>query len=234
MSRGTKVKFILLILAVILLLLGARYFELQERLREILAWVELQEFWTPFFFVIIMALVCILFGPVWLVTMSAGIIFGMFFGVVYAWAGSVIGAMASYYMGRYWMRDRLARQIERDKRLLAIDRAVEKGGWKVAFMVRLMPFVPFTAINYALSITRIPTRIYFTTLTLGIIPGVVINVFVGWMLGDLARLDREHVERPAWEWALYGAGFALVLAASYFIYLKAREIIKAESEEAEI
>ena len=53
----------------------------------------------------------------------------------------------------------------------ALNAALQgEGGLKVVLLLRLSPLIPFSALNYVLSVTAISTRAYVVALV-GIIPG---------------------------------------------------------------
>jgi uncharacterized membrane protein YdjX (TVP38/TMEM64 family) len=225
LGRAAWIKVVLVALALLAIFWISRYIDLQQRTREVLYWIDELGFWAPVFYVLTAVFVSMFFGPTWLVTISAGVIFEFTHGLLLAWGGTALGALGAFVLGRYLIRDWVARQIARSPRLVAIDRAVEKGGWKVAFLVRLLPMIPFNVINYSLSITRIPARIYIVTLLIGILPGVLANVIVGWMIGDLAGLDGPPGGRPLWQWVMAGFGLlCAVLFVSVIVRLIRREI----------
>lgn len=55
----------------------------------------------------------------------------------------------------------------------AIEGAIKDEGWKMVMLLRLSPILPFTALNYALSVTPISAWAYIWASALGIIPGTL-------------------------------------------------------------
>ena len=53
----------------------------------------------------------------------------------------------------------------------AIEGAIREEGWRMVMLLRLSPILPFTPLNYALSVTPISSWAYTWASALGIIPG---------------------------------------------------------------
>lgn len=56
---------------------------------------------------------------------------------------------------------------------------IDSEGWRFVAFVRLVPFFPFNALNYALGVTRIPLWQYVLTSALAIFPGVLAYTWLG-------------------------------------------------------
>jgi uncharacterized membrane protein YdjX (TVP38/TMEM64 family) len=84
----------------------------QDLLKNLLDWVANLGFWGPAAFIIIYNLATILFVPGSLLTLGAGVVFGVFWGSIYVSIGSVIGATFAFLIGRYFARDWVAKKLE--------------------------------------------------------------------------------------------------------------------------
>lgn len=62
---------------------------------------------------------------------------------------------------RYLLRDFVLRYLTNNfPKWGAIDRALEREGWKLVTMLRLSPIVPWNILNYALAVTSVPVWPY--------------------------------------------------------------------------
>ena len=76
---------------------------------------------------------------------------------------------------RGWFERRLAGNA----RLVAIDRAVAEQGFKIVFLSRLSPLLPFGVVSYSFGLTNISLRRYALATWLGMTPGTVLYVYLG-------------------------------------------------------
>jgi hypothetical protein len=77
----------------------------------------------------------------------------------------------------------------------AIDAAIQDEGWKVVFLLRLSPLIPFNLLNYFLGLT--PVRIfpdYFLATFVGMLPGCAMFVYIGSTLGAVADVVKGNVD----------------------------------------
>lgn len=149
--------------------------------------LERAGFWGPVIFALVYAAGVCLFIPGTLLTTLGGAIFGACQGFLYVWVGAMLGASASFWIGRTLGRD-LAASLVGD-RLRKYDEAIERNGFATVLYLRLVYF-PFTPMNFGMGLTRVRFRDYFFGTALGIIVGVFIfTFFVGtvrdvWASGD--------------------------------------------------
>ncbi len=145
---------------------------------------------APFIFILIYTLGIFLFVPGTLITALGAAIFGPYWGFVYVLAGAILGATATFFIGRYLGRDFAASII--GDRLKKYDQAIERNGFATVLYLRLIYF-PFTAMDFGMGLTRVRFWDYFWGTLLGIIVGTfVFTFFVGtlkevWASGDWGR-----------------------------------------------
>ena len=72
----------------------------------------------------------------------------------------------------------------------AIDRAIEKNGFKAVVLLRLQPVLPFNILNYALGLTSIRLRDYMLASWIGMFPATVLYVYLGSIMNDISDLLR--------------------------------------------
>ena len=212
-------------LAAAALILAARRGDLPQAARAALGAVDGLGPWAPAAFVALYAAACVLFIPGSLLTLGAGAVFGLARGTAYVSAASVLGATASFLLGRTLARDWVSRRAEADPRFRAVDEAVGREGWKIVGLLRLSPLFPFNLLNYALGLTRVTLRDFVLASWLGMLPGTVMYVYIGSLAGDLARLGSGGRSRTPAEWALYAGGLAATAAVTVFVTRIAREAL---------
>jgi phospholipase D1/2 len=170
--------------AILLLLLAMtaawRWTPLAEQIniRKIVAWaVSLRH--NPARHAIIFA--AYLFGsfvsfPVPLLILATAFVFGPLLGLVYSFAGCLIGAAATYGFG-YFMGKDFIRRLAGEK-WKKIETTVEQTGVMAVAAMRLLPVAPFTIVNVVSGAVKMPAWSYFAGSLLGLAPGIiVINLF---------------------------------------------------------
>jgi uncharacterized membrane protein YdjX (TVP38/TMEM64 family) len=149
----------------------ARTFLTQDRLAQLL---ENAGLWAPLIFVMIFAAgVCLFVPGTLLIALGAGL-FGTYRGFAYVWLGAMLGAAASFWIGRTLGRE-FARSLI-GNRLKKYDEAIERNGFATVLYLRLIYF-PFTPLNLGLGLTRIRFFDYLLGTGLGIVVGVFIFTF---------------------------------------------------------
>src|SRR5688572_10946031 len=117
--------------------------------------------WGPFFFIGAYVLATVAGIPGSLLTAAGGALFGAGAGALWSLLGATLGAVASFAIARYLFSDLIrSRAGVMTARVIA---GVEASGWRFVAIARLIPLVPFNALNYALGLTRIPIASYAIT-----------------------------------------------------------------------
>jgi uncharacterized membrane protein YdjX (TVP38/TMEM64 family) len=184
--------------------------------------------WGPAFFIAAYVAACVLFLPGSVLTLGAGAAFGPVWGVVWTSIASTLGATAAFLTGRFVAREPIARRIAGDTRFAAIDEAVGREGWKIVLLTRLSPVFPFSLLNYAYGLTRVPTRDYVFASWAGMLPGTVLYVY----LGSLGRSVAASKKSPA-DWAALGAGLIATVAVAVLATRIAKRALKTKLAAAE-
>jgi uncharacterized membrane protein YdjX (TVP38/TMEM64 family) len=176
-------------------------------------------------FVAAYVLVTVLMGPAILLTLTAGFVFGLGTGFVVTLLGATCGCAASFLIARHLARERVARYAGGNPRYSAIDRAIGREGWRIVFLLRLSPLVPFVFSNYFYGLTAIRFWPYVFASVTGMLPLAFLYV----SFGAAARAIEEPAgPTGALKWVLVGAGVLVTAIATLY----ARRIVKrAVAEE---
>ncbi len=191
-SKGI-VKALVLLLFIGLALFVARFTGVKEYLTpETLGrFLASAGIWAPLIFMLVYAAGICLFLPGTLLTALGAALFGPYKGFVYVWFGAMVGASASFLIGRTLGREFAASLI--GDRLRKYDDAIERNGFATVLYLRLVYF-PFTALNFGMGLTKVRFREYLFGTGLGIIVGTFIfTFFVGtlkevWASGNWGEL----------------------------------------------
>ncbi|MEG5018885.1 MULTISPECIES: TVP38/TMEM64 family protein [unclassified Microcoleus] len=214
------VLFFSIALLLALLIVATRSAYVQDVLRTLLMRIDDLGWWGPVAFVATYNLATVLFVPGSVLTLGGGAIFGLWWGSVYVFAASTLGAVFAFAIGRYLCRDRVVKYMESHPKFNALDRAVSQQGLKIVFLTRLCPLFPFNLLNYALGITQVSLKDYVLG-SFGMIPGTIMYVYSGSLVGEVAAIGTATVyaspQDSAVKWLINIISFLATVAVTVFI-----------------
>lgn len=135
-----------------------------------------------FFLIYVAATALSLPGAV-ILTLAAGAIFGLLTGLIIVSFASTIGATLAFLISRFLFRDTVQNKF--GSHLETINNGVEKEGAFYLFTLRLIPAVPFFAVNLLMGLTPIKTIVYALVSQLGMLPGTAVFVNAGNQLSKI-------------------------------------------------
>ncbi len=122
-----------------------------------------------------------------IMTLAAGAIFGLLWGMLIVSFASSLGATLAFLASRYLLRDAVQRRYS--TRLQAIDAGITRDGPFYLFTLRLVPAFPFFLINLLMGLTPLRTWTYYWVSQLGMLPGTLVYVNAGTRIGELETLS---------------------------------------------
>ena len=157
-----------------------------------------------------------------IMTLLAGALFGLWWGLLLASFASSIGAFFAFLTSRYLLRDSF--QAKFASKLNSINEGIEKDGGFYLFTLRLLPLFPFFIVNILMGLTTIKARTYYWVSQLGMLAGTFVYVNAGVQLAQIESL--KDIISPT----LLGS-FALLaifplLAKKALDWYKARQVYK--------
>ena len=121
-----------------------------------------------------------------ILTLVAGAIFGLLWGVVIVSFASTIGATLAFLVARFLLRDSI--QAKFGDKLKAFNTGVEKEGGFYLFTLRLVPAFPFFMINVVMGLTTMKARTFFWVSQIGMFLGTIVYVNAGTELAKITSL----------------------------------------------
>lgn len=110
-------------------------------------------------------------------SIGAGVVFGFAGGTGVVVAAALLGATAAFWLGRWLGRE--AVEAFTGARVEKLDHLLQRRGFAAVVGVRLVPVLPFTAINYLAGLTSAGWWPYILGTALGILPGTLSYVTLG-------------------------------------------------------
>nr|WP_081599433.1 TVP38/TMEM64 family protein [Prochlorothrix hollandica] len=185
----------------------------------------------PLVFMALYVVATVAFLPGSILTLGAGVVFGVVGGALYVFVGATLGATAAFLVGRYLARGWVAEKIDGNAQFKAIDTAVGREGFKIVLLTRLSPVFPFNVLNYAYGLTGVSLRDYVLG-SVGMVPGTVMYVYLGSLAGSLATLGAgDAPSNPTVTWALRLIGLVATVAVTFYITAIAKKALQNSVQE---
>jgi pyruvate/2-oxoglutarate dehydrogenase complex dihydrolipoamide dehydrogenase (E3) component/uncharacterized membrane protein YdjX (TVP38/TMEM64 family) len=119
-----------------------------------------------------------------IMTLVAGAIFGLLWGTVIVSFASSLGATVAFLASRLLLRDWVQQKFGRQLR--AVNEGVEREGGFYLFTLRLIPAIPFFAINLAMGLTPMRAWSFYWVSQCGMLAGTVVYVNAGTQLAAIS------------------------------------------------
>lgn len=202
---------------------------LQEFLQNALQWINSLGAIGGIVFIGIYIIATLAFLPAALLTLGAGVIFGVIWGSIYVFIGATLGAIAAFLGGRYLAQGWVKEKISSYKKFAIIDKAVSKEGLKIVLLVRLSPLFPFNLLNYAFGITSVSFQDYLIG-SVGMIPGTIMYVYFGSLVGDIALIgSKNQPGNIILHWVIQIMGLIATIAVTVYVTKIAKKALKDEN-----
>ncbi len=187
--------------------------------------------WGGLLFILLYIFATVLFIPGTILTLSAGVLFGVVHGSLLVSIGSTLGSAAAFLTGRYITRKWVSKKTQENSRFKTIDQAVSEKGWKIVVLTRLTPALPFNLLNYAFGLTKIGLGTYMFSSWIGMIPATVMYVYVGSLAKDIATLGTSQEPLTSTEWIFNFFGLGITVALAFYIARIAQQILGQECDK---
>jgi uncharacterized membrane protein YdjX (TVP38/TMEM64 family) len=217
LSKG-KLRLAAVVAVAAALLVAARFLPLREWVGQLQAGIAGLGLAGMLLFAVVYLAGTLLLAPVWVLAVVAGLTYPFWTAFALVSAVSTFAAAAAFMIARRFARARVEELVRRDPRLQAVDRAVAHGGWKVVFLLRLSPLVPYAVSNYLYGVTAIPFGAFVLASWVGMMPGTLLYL----SFGAAGRAAAGPAGRTPVEWAALGVGIAATLAVTAWIGRAAR------------
>ena len=166
--------FVLLAAAVVGIYLSpAREQLTRENVREFVA--HLRGMWYgPLVFIGAFLLACVFALPASVFVIAAGFIWGWLLGGVYSIIGGVLGAIASFYVGRF-VGGGILERFGRIGR--AVAKQVDHATFRTLVALRFIPGIPFAVLNYGAGVAGVRIRDFVASTLVGVVPPMFVFAY---------------------------------------------------------
>ncbi|XP_057771818.1 uncharacterized protein LOC130991553 [Salvia miltiorrhiza] len=228
-SWVSLLKISLLLLLIGAILVACFTLPVDKILKDFLVWIE-QDLgaWGPLVLAIAYIPLTVLAVPASILTLGGGYLFGLPIGFFADSIGATLGAGAAFLLGRTIGRSFVISKLKDYPKFRAVAIAIERSGFKIVLLLRLVPLLPFNMLNYLLSVTPVPIAHYMLASWLGMMPITFALVYVGTTLKDLSDVTHGWHEFSKTRWAFIFLG----LVMSVVLIICVTRVAKAALEKA--
>ncbi|KAL6968348.1 hypothetical protein U1Q18_034150 [Sarracenia purpurea var. burkii] len=208
----------------------------EKILKDFLIWVK-EDLgpWGPLMLAIAYIPLTVFAVPASVLTLGGGYLFGLPVGFVADSIGATIGATAAFLLGRTIGRSYVISKLKNYPKFQAVAIAIQRSGFKIVLLLRLVPLLPFNMLNYLLSVTPVPLGEYVLASWVGMMPITFALVYVGTTLKDLSDVTHGWAEVSTTRWVLVASGFIIsVILMVYTTKVAKASLDKALAENADI
>lgn len=160
------------------------------------------------------------FLPLFVFVVANASAYGLWFGFLLSWAGTVAGGYLVFLVVRNYGQARFLNFMTRHERIQKLILWVERNGFGPLFLLLCFPFTPSSVVNVVAGLSNIKKKYYLLTLMAGKFVMILIVSFVGY---DLQALITQPIRT---------AIVVAVIAVLYILgkYFEKRLNTKAERE----
>jgi len=160
----------------------------------------------------------IVFIPTTFLTYAGALAFTKAIGSFYAFfvttslvvLSNQLGGIISFVLARFFMRRWIRRKLTRKVKLFqAIDMGLKKNGFKLVFLMRMTPIMPYNVMNYMMGVTSLKMS-DFNYGCLGMIPLTAINVYIGVQLDNINEIIQGTYNLGPWQPVLITLGAVMI------------------------
>lgn len=138
-----------------------------------------------------------------------------------------LGGIVCFVLARFFMRRWIRRKLTRRVKLFrAIDMGLKHNGFKLVFLMRMTPIMPYNVMNYMMGVTSLKMR-DFNMGCLGMFPLTAINVYIGVQLDSVNDIIKGTYNLGPWQPVLIVLGSVMItLITSLLVSFSTDELNK--------
>jgi uncharacterized membrane protein YdjX (TVP38/TMEM64 family) len=197
-----------------------RLLPVKDWIQSLDSWIGQLGAWGIIVFAVVYVVVVISLAPADIMSMAAGLIFGLW-GIPLVVISATIGATCAFLIARYLAREKVKEFTQKREVFKAVDAVVKEEGWKLVALFRLNPLVPFNLQNYFFGITEVGLLPYVVATFFGIMPGTAAYVYIG-TLGQVAATG----ETSQLKIVLLGVGLLTTVLLVWIVGRRAKVMLK--------
>ena len=166
--------------------------------------------------------------PGWISMMLGGLLFGLLPGLPFALLGITAGAFGAFLAGRALGRSWVEKRMGDSLKLQALDEAVNAQSFYIVFLTRFAIVLPFNVLNYAFGLTRVTPATYVAATALGMLPAVLLYVYLGTLADDFGAILAGDVRPAGSAYWIAAVAIAAIAAVIWIVQRAARRALRQQ------
>ncbi|MEO7243496.1 MAG: FAD-dependent oxidoreductase [Variovorax sp.] len=220
-ESGSTLKWVIGAAVLVALVLAYVLLPIKEWVEAFQGWIEGLGAWGYVMFALVYVVGTVLLVPVSVLTVVAGLAFGLAIGFPLVVVSATIGATLAFLVARYLVHGWVDKAVAKRPKFKAVNAAVSEGGWKIVALLRLSPVLPFNLQNYFYGITDLTLAHYVPATFFGIMPGTLLYVY----LGAAGKAAAGAGGGPL-KWTFFAVGLIATIVVAVLVTKKAKEKLK--------
>ncbi|MFT3810825.1 MAG: VTT domain-containing protein [Micropepsaceae bacterium] len=164
-------------------------------------WAQNHSWWeTALEFVAVHIVAGLFFVPRLFLGLAAGALFGAVWGSLLAIIGGTAGAFVGFALVRFVNAD--AVKLREAPRIGPWLERAERQGWRFVLVVRLVPVLPHSLVNYVFGLSKVATPAYLLGSALGMVPTAIIYANLGEGGREAVQGNSNYALLAAWGFGL--------------------------------
>ena len=219
----------------LLVLVGIVVFAVLSRTLPVTEWLEqlarLNEQYpvaVPAAYVAAVTVATVALFPGWISMMLGGLLFGLLPGALFALFGITAGAFGAFLAGRTLGRSWVEKRMGDSLKLQALDEAVNAQSFYIVFLTRCAIVLPFNVLNYAFGLTRVTPATYVAATALGMLPAVLLYVYLGTLADDFGAILAGDVRPAGGAYWIAAVAIIAIVAVIWIVQRAARRALRQQ------
>jgi uncharacterized membrane protein YdjX (TVP38/TMEM64 family) len=220
----------------LLVVVGIAGFAILFRTLPVTAWLEqlarLNEQYpvaVPVAYVVAVTVATVALFPGWISMMLGGLLFGVLPGLPFALLGITAGAYGAFLAGRALGRSWVEKRMGDSLKLQALDEAVNAQSFYIVFLTRFAIVLPFNILNYAFGLTRVKTTTYVAATALGMLPAVLLYVYLGTLADDFGAILSGDVRPASGAYWIAASAIVAIAAVIWIVQRAAKRALRQKN-----
>ena len=178
--------------------------------------------WAVPLYILAYIVLDLLFIPTQVLSIAAVLMWGWAWGGTIELMAATIGALPQYLIARKTLRDWVSRKLAKHA---AIARTLEREPFTLLLLLRVVPIVPYTALNWVAGLSPVRPAQYLIATLIGMIPSTYVFAYFVQALVDGVMQPREVTLR------IFAAGglFAALIIVTRLVAPRVRRRLEASS-----
>lgn len=176
-----RIKLWIFILMIVISIFALIYAEKEHTLspRYIKQYISHFGVWAPLIFLVLYSIKSfIIFIPAGIFMLAAGLSFGTFLGTLILIVGTLLSSTVGFVFARYFGKDYVQKRLQNTK-FSNLGGKIAKKGFLIILLLRLVPILPYDAINYICGLSKIRYRDFILATLIGTIPACFLYAYLG-------------------------------------------------------